>query len=251
MTWSPSKREGTGTQSSSVLPRAWEQRLQIFLARLPRKLSGAVLWVKAVQGSLAGLFISRLWRILEHPSGCCCQGQLCFWAREEVSFRSFFAAATQDSSTSTIPSLQESQLLTQFQLPLSGELLSGGVEQMDQQHLAGLGHSSVLSLFSGSYLVDEGALWSWRLGCCVVFLCQQDSARLYLVVITVILVDAVLFLVNCYFFHLSHSSLLIGEKGKVKNTRRDNSLLFCLYNCFKPRHFPSLKLARVHSLTLV
>lgn len=41
VTWGLFKREGTGTQSSSVLPRAWEQRLQLFLGRLPRKLSGA------------------------------------------------------------------------------------------------------------------------------------------------------------------------------------------------------------------
>lgn len=34
-------REGTGTQSSSALPRTSEQRQSFFLARLPRKLPGA------------------------------------------------------------------------------------------------------------------------------------------------------------------------------------------------------------------
>lgn len=135
VTRGPIKREGTGTWSFSVLSRALEQKLQLFSARLPRKLPGPsslsqgsarqpgrFVYLQALENS-----VTSFWLLF--------QGQPHFWAREDISFRPFLAAATQDISTSTIPSLQESQPLPQSQLPLSGELLLGGVEQTDRQHL--------------------------------------------------------------------------------------------------------------------
>lgn len=48
----------------------------------------------------------------------------------------------------------------------------------------------------------------------------------------------------------SHSSLLIGEKGKVKNTRRE-LILECSIRIIVLNHFPTHKWPQVHSLTLV
>lgn len=221
-------REGTGTRSSSVLPRTSEQRLQLFLARLPRKLPvasslsqgsvrqpGRFVYLWALQNS-----ITSFWPLLPGAAQSLIQG-----GRFLQTFVFLLPPRTAPERDRDIPSLQEPQPLPQLQLPLLGELLSGGVEQMDQHHLTGFGQeqfSRVLlfcpcSLLAVVWGMRESSVTmkAWLL--CWFFFVNRIQHHLYPVVITVILVVAVLFFSKLLFFHLDLLTFISPYWGKGKS----------------------------------
>lgn len=192
--------------SSSVLPRALEQRLQHFFCQAAKK----VAWGRFFESRQCKV----AWQVCLSPGfGEFCNIFLAAVARGSPvsgpgrTFPSDLFLLLPSRTAPSAPSLQESQPLTLLAATVSrapvgwcGADRSATIDRFWTGTV--LQDSSVLSLFPGA------VVWGMR-GFCdhgglvpvLIILCQQNLVPRYLVVITVILVVAVVFLVN-YFFHL-------------------------------------------------